>query len=105
MHKESAIREPLILGHKTYGDITSDVCKPIEDKAPKMWYILFGNALVIGLYGVGWIFYLLGTGLGVWGLNKKSGWAGDCTNFVLWVGIGHAGTIKLTGSEVVVAQW
>jgi molybdopterin-containing oxidoreductase family membrane subunit len=93
MHKESAIREPLILGHKTYGDITSDVCKPIEDKAPKMWYILFGIALVIGLYGVGCIFYLLGTGIGVWGLNKTIGWAWDITNFVWWVGIGHAGTL------------
>jgi molybdopterin-containing oxidoreductase family membrane subunit len=93
MQKEAAIREPLILGHKTYHDITEDVCRPIEDKAPKMWYILFGIALVIGLYGVGAICYLLGTGVGVWGLNKTIGWAWDITNFVWWVGIGHAGTL------------
>ena len=55
-HKEAAIREPLILGHKTYHEITEDVCKPIEDKAPRMWYILFAIALIIGLYGVGCIF-------------------------------------------------
>ncbi len=93
MHKEAAIREPLILGHKTYHDITEDVCKPIEDKAPRMWYILFGIALIIGLYGIGCILYLLGTGVGVWGLNKTIGWAWDITNFVWWVGIGHAGTL------------
>ena len=93
MHKEAAIREPLILGHKTYHEITEDVCKPIEDKAPRMWYILFGIALIIGLYGVGSIAYLLGTGIGVWGLNKTIGWAWDITNFVWWVGIGHAGTL------------
>ena len=93
MHKEAAIREPLILGHKTYHDVTEDVCKPIEDKAPKTWYILFGIALIIGLYGVGCILYLLGTGVGVWGLNKTIGWAWDITNFVWWVGIGHAGTL------------
>ena len=93
MQKEAAIREPLILGHKSYHDITEDVCRPIEDKAPKMWYILFGIALVIGLYGVGCILYLLGTGVGVWGLNKTIGWAWDITNFVWWVGIGHAGTL------------
>src|SRR3989344_5210087 len=92
-HKEAAIREPLILGHKTYHEITEDVCKPIEDKAPRMWYILFAIALIIGLYGVGCIFYLLGTGIGVWGLNKTVGWAWDITNFVWWVGIGHAGTL------------
>jgi predicted flap endonuclease-1-like 5' DNA nuclease/Ni/Fe-hydrogenase subunit HybB-like protein len=93
MHKEAAIREPLILGHKTYHDITEDVCRPIEDKAPRMWYILFGIALIIGLYGIGCILYLLGTGVGVWGLNKTVGWAWDITNFVWWVGIGHAGTL------------
>ncbi len=93
MHKEAAIREPLILGHKTYHQITEDVCRPIEDKAPKMWYILFTIAAIIGLYGVGTILYLLGTGIGTWGLNKTIGWAWDITNFVWWVGIGHAGTL------------
>ena len=93
MQKEAAIREPLILGNKTYHDVTEDVCRPIEGKAPKMWYILFAIALIIGLYGVGSILYLLGTGIGVWGLNKTIGWAWDITNFVWWVGIGHAGTL------------
>jgi len=93
MHKEAAIREPLILGHKSFHDVTEDVCRPIEDKAPRMWYVLFGIAAIIGLYGVGCILYLLGTGVGVWGLNKTIGWAWDITNFVWWVGIGHAGTL------------
>jgi molybdopterin-containing oxidoreductase family membrane subunit len=93
MHKEAAIREPLVLGHKTFHDVTNDVCQPIEGKAPRMWYILFTIAAIIGLYGVGCILYLLGTGIGVWGLNKTVGWAWDITNFVWWVGIGHAGTL------------
>ena len=33
------------------------------------------------------------TGVGVWGLNNPVMWAFDITNFVLWVGIGHAGTL------------
>ena len=32
-------------------------------------------------------------GIGTWGLNKTVGWAFDITNFVFWVGIGHAGTL------------
>ena len=32
-------------------------------------------------------------GIGMWGLNKTVGWAWDITNFVWWVGIGHAGTL------------
>ena len=93
MHKEAAIRQPLILGHKTYHDITVDVVSPIENKAPKMWYVLLSIAGLISLWGVGCILYLIATGIGVWGLNKTVGWAWDITNFVWWVGIGHAGTL------------
>ncbi len=93
MHKEAAIREPLILGHKSYHDITVDVVSPIENKAPRMWYVLISIAGLIGLWGLGCIVYLIATGIGVWGLNKTVGWAWDITNFVWWVGIGHAGTL------------
>ena len=93
MHKEAAIRQPLILGHKTYHDITVDVVSPIENKAPRMWYVLLSIAGLISLWGVGCILYLIATGIGVWGLNKTVGWAWDITNFVWWVGIGHAGTL------------
>jgi len=93
MHSESALREPLILGHRTYHDITNDLVKPIEDKAPRMWYILITIAAIIATYGVGCILYLFSKGIGVWGLNKTVDWAWDITNFVWWVGIGHAGTL------------
>ena len=93
MHSESALREPLILGHRTYHDITNDLVKPIEDKAPRMWYILITVAAIIATYGVGCILYLFSKGIGVWGLNKTVDWAWDITNFVWWVGIGHAGTL------------
>ena len=32
-------------------------------------------------------------GLGVAGFNQPVAWAFDVTNFVFWVGIGHAGTL------------
>ncbi len=93
MHSEAAIREPLILGHKTYHDITNDIVGPIENKAPKGWYILMGIASLIAAYGTGCILYLISKGIGTWGLNKTVDWAWDITNFVWWVGIGHAGTL------------
>ena len=93
MHKEAAIREPLILGNKTYHEISSDIIGPIENKAPKGWYVLITIAGLISLWGIGCILYLIATGIGTWGLNKTVGWAWDITNFVWWVGIGHAGTL------------
>ncbi|MDP4954078.1 MAG: polysulfide reductase NrfD, partial [Flavobacteriales bacterium] len=93
MQKEAAIREPLILGDKSYKDITDDVVGPIEGKAPKAWKLMITITSIIAFYGVGCITYLIATGIGVWGLNKTVGWAWDITNFVWWVGIGHAGTL------------
>jgi len=92
-HHEATIREPLILGDKTYHDITEDICRPVEGKANKYWYIVFTISSLIALWGVGCILYTIGTGIGVWGLNKTVGWAWDITNFVWWIGIGHAGTL------------
>ncbi len=93
MHKESEIRDPLILGNKTYHDITRDIARPVEGKANKYWWILFGLSVALFLWGVGCMAYTIGTGIGVWGLNRTVNWAWDITNFVWWIGIGHAGTL------------
>lgn len=93
MQHESAIREPLIIGDKDYNQITEDVCKSIEGKANKYWYWVFCISVVAMLWGFFCLAYTIGNGIGVWGLNKTVGWAWDITNFVWWVGIGHAGTL------------
>ena len=45
------------------------------------------------LLGVVAVSYQLVMGIGTWGLNRSVGWAFDITNFVFWIGIGHAGTL------------
>ncbi len=87
-------RAPLVLGDNSLGGITDAVCGVAENNnPPKAWYIVFGIAvLLLGMLGamVSILFY---EGVGVWGLNQPVGWAFDITNFVFWVGIGHAGTL------------
>src|SRR5690625_553944 len=92
-HYEAPIRKPLVLGNKTYHDVTVDVARPVEGKANKSWWIVFSIALIAFLWGLGCIAYTIGTGIGTWGLNRTVNWAWDITNFVWWVGIGHAGTL------------
>jgi molybdopterin-containing oxidoreductase family membrane subunit len=89
----ASVREPLILGDKTYHQITEDIAQPIEGKANGLFKILFTISALLALWGVACFAYTIGTGIGVWGLNKTVGWAWDITNFVWWVGIGHAGTL------------
>jgi Ni/Fe-hydrogenase subunit HybB-like protein len=93
MHYEAPIREPLIIGDKSYHDISVEVARPVETQAPRMWWIVFSLAFLLFLWGVGSILYTIGTGIGTWGLNNRVSWAWDITNFVWWVGIGHAGTL------------
>ncbi len=93
MHAESHIRDPLILGNKTYRNITDDIIAPIEGKANRLWYILFTIASLAFMWGIGCLSYTIGVGIGAWGSNNGVDWAWDITNFVWWIGIGHAGTL------------
>jgi len=93
MQVTSHVREPLVTGGKTYHDVTEDVCRQVEGPPSTLWKFCFGFSLIIFSVGCFSLFKTWTVGLGVWGLNKTVGWAWDITNFVWWVGIGHAGTL------------
>ena len=82
-----------ILNDKSYHTISEDIARPIEGRASRAWWIAFGITLLATLWGVWAIWVTLHDGIGAWGLNKNVGWAWDITNFVWWIGIGHAGTL------------
>ncbi len=89
---QSPIRVPLIKGNKTYKDVTEDILRPMINRPGKVWYLgisLSGSAL---LFGAIMIFWTIWHGIGTWGLNRTIGWGWGITNFVWWIGIGHAGT-------------
>ncbi len=90
---ESQQREPLVDGNKDYHQITEDIISPIEMKPGKLWYIGFYISVALLLFGVYSIYREVTYGIGQWNLNKTIGWGWDITNFVWWVGIGHAGTL------------
>ncbi len=90
---ESELREPLVTGDKTLHDITEAACAPMERKPNALWWAAFLVALSCLGVGFATVSYQVATGIGTWGLNKTVGWAFDITNFVFWVGIGHAGTL------------
>jgi Ni/Fe-hydrogenase subunit HybB-like protein len=91
---ESYIRPPLISEKRSFHNITDDIFYPIENKKGKLWWwIFFIISFFAFIWGVICIYYTIITGIGVWGVNKTINWAWDITNFVWWVGIGHAGTL------------
>jgi molybdopterin-containing oxidoreductase family membrane subunit len=88
----SFLRRPLIEGGKTLDEVTRDVMRPLKEP-PRLWWIVFLASFAIMMVGVVAVVYQIRVGIGTWGLNKTVGWGFDITNFVFWIGIGHAGTL------------
>ena len=87
-------RGPLVTGDNDFTTVTDTVCGIVEaPRTPRAWYIAFAASLGMTAVLLAMIAYLFMEGIGVWGLNHPVGWAFDITNFVFWVGIGHAGTL------------
>lgn len=96
---------PLIDGNKSLSDVTHDVCAPLERPATRAWWAAFSAAVLLLLVGVVSVGYQVATGIGTWGLNRTVGWGFDITNFVFWVGIGHAGTLISAVLFLVRQRW
>ena len=90
---ESQLREPLVDGDKNYHQVTEDIIGAVEVRPGKLWWI--GFAISIGLlsFGVYSVYREVVYGIGQWNINHTIGWGWDITNFVWWIGIGHAGTL------------
>ncbi|MFH2008043.1 MAG: NrfD/PsrC family molybdoenzyme membrane anchor subunit [bacterium] len=86
-------RAPLLEGEQDFHSITEAVSRPVEQRTPKTWWIVFGFASSLLLILLGSTAYLFWEGTGVWGLNNPVFWGWAIVNFVFWVGIGHAGTL------------
>ena len=84
---------PVLLGRPDDRALTESLLQPVLGPTRKGWLMLL---LALG-GGVGfWLISLTATfaiGIGAWGNNIPVAWAYDITNFVWWIGIGHAGTL------------
>jgi molybdopterin-containing oxidoreductase family membrane subunit len=87
------VRHVLIEGNKTYHQITEDLVSPTERTPSREWIIAFAlSSILLGVY-LFTIVWTVWKGIGEWGANRTINWAWDITNFVWWIGIGHAGTL------------
>lgn len=78
--------------HKNLQKITDDIIATQNRPTHRNWYLMMGLTLVLVAVGGYALVITLRDGIGTWGLNRYVGWGWGITNFVWWVGIGHAGT-------------
>ena len=69
--------------------ISSVVLTP---KPPRFWWVGFMVSFALAMVFFASITYLFYKGVGIWGINIPAGWGFAISNFVWWIGIGHAGT-------------
>jgi len=85
----------LALGSRRYtGAILTDRIADIVLERPvgRGFVVGFAATAALTLLFLVAISYLFAKGVGIWGVNQPVAWAFALTNFVWWVGIGHAGT-------------
>src|ERR1044072_8726391 len=85
----------LALGSRRYtGAILTDRIADIVLERPvgRGFVVGFAATAALTLLFLVAISYLFAKGVGIWGISQPVAWAFALTNFVWWVGIGHAGT-------------
>jgi Ni/Fe-hydrogenase subunit HybB-like protein len=87
-------RDSILAPGHTYASVTDKISAIVlTGRTPRGWLIGFGLSFTLTMVLLCAVAYLFAVGVGIWGLNIPVAWAFDITNFVWWIGIGHAGTL------------
>jgi Ni/Fe-hydrogenase subunit HybB-like protein len=78
--------------NKTISQVNDDILVNLNTPHPAFYVAWFASIACVILGIVCWA-YMVTVGMGASGLNSPIYWGVLITNFVFWVGIGHAGTL------------
>jgi len=84
---------PVLEPGYTFRTVTEKISAIVLRGTPRAWYLGFAISFLLVMVLLLAVTYLLYAGVGIWGINIPIGWAFAITNFVWWIGIGHAGTL------------
>jgi molybdopterin-containing oxidoreductase family membrane subunit len=78
----------------TFGTVTDQISSVVlTRKTPLFWFACFGVGFALLLVFLWACAVLFAEGTGIWGIRRPVMWGFAITNFVWWIGIGHAGTL------------
>ena len=88
----------------SYGQINDDMLGMLEKPHPSYFLLLLGFLLAL-LLGVVSLSIQVDVGIGFSGISHPIAWGFYITNFVFWIGIGHAGTLISAVFYLTRAPW
>src|SRR5882762_5204204 len=87
-------RAPVIAPGHTFATVTDKISSIVlTRKTPLYWLIPFLISCALLMVFLVAVTYLFAKGVGIWGIRVPVMWGWAITNFVWWIGIGHAGTL------------
>ncbi|MBU8897286.1 hydrogenase [Corallococcus sp. H22C18031201] len=90
---DALVTHPLLTGRHSDAEYSESLLAYVHAPPTRAWWMLLG----VGLTGTALLAVAVGVtlwvGVGAWGNNIPVAWAYGITNFVWWIGIGHAGTL------------
>ncbi|SVA22376.1 uncharacterized protein METZ01_LOCUS75230, partial [marine metagenome] len=87
-----------------YGQINDEMLAMLDKPNPSYYLLLLGFLMALGL-GVLSFAVQVDVGIGFSGISHPIAWGFYITNFVFWIGIGHAGTLISAVFYLTRAPW
>ena len=87
-----------------YAEINDEMLAMLEKPHPSYFLLLLGFLLAFGL-GILSFAIQIDVGIGYSGISHPIAWGFYITNFVFWIGIGHAGTLISAVFYLTRAPW
>jgi Ni/Fe-hydrogenase subunit HybB-like protein len=86
---------PVIASGETFVHVKDQISgiHLLRREIPKLWYRTFGLGMLLVFVFMCSATYVIGKGIGILGNEIPNAWGYPITNFVWWIGIGHAGTL------------
>ncbi len=85
---------PVVAPGQTMEGVTEQISGLVLTRHTPFWWIAgFFLAFLLVMTLLGAVLYLFVQGVGIWGVEIPVAWGFAITNFVWWIGIGHAGTL------------
>ena len=76
----------------SYGQINDEMLAMLDKPRPSYYLLLLGFIMALGLGALS-LAIQVDVGIGYSGISHPIAWGFYITNFVFWIGIGHAGTL------------